>query len=347
MRFNAFEIRSIFSIVFLLLLCTVSFSVKAQDDFDQFLEAGVEDANVLLQAYMEPLVDGVQFGISNGWYNTAKPHKPFGIDITVTASAAFVPDEDLFYNFADLNLTNVRLLNPSDGELPTFFGTDDESRTPEFELVDQPGITFEGPLGINLEDEIGFTAIPVPMAQVGIGIFKNTDLKVRFIPEINFGTEDEASFKMIGFGIMHDIKQHIPGLKLLPFDLSVFAGYTDVTTEIDLSGDLTNQGFTQVGVYDINSFTFQGIISKKFSVLTLYGAVGFNTVRTNLKLLGEYDIDDDGAVDLVDPIDLDFSAGGPRLTGGLRLKLAILTIHGDYTLQEYNTLTVGIGLSVR
>jgi hypothetical protein len=31
----------------------------------------------------------------------------------------------------------------------------------------------------------------------------------------------------------------------------------------------------------------------------------------------------------------------------LRLKLLVLTIHADYTLQKYSTLTMGLGLSIR
>jgi hypothetical protein len=35
------------------------------------------------------------------------------------------------------------------------------------------------------------------------------------------------------------------------------------------------------------------------------------------------------------------------MTAGFRLKLAILTLHTDYTLQKYSCLTVGLGFAVR
>jgi hypothetical protein len=64
---------------------------------------------------------------------------------------------------------------------------------------------------------------------------------------------------------------------------------------------------------------------------------------------GTYDINDDGQVgnNETDPLDLKFSASGLRTTAGFRLKLAVLTIHADYTLQKYKCLTAGIGISVR
>ena len=35
------------------------------------------------------------------------------------------------------------------------------------------------------------------------------------------------------------------------------------------------------------------------------------------------------------------------MTAGMRLKLAIFTLHADYTVQKYDVLTVGFGFSVR
>jgi len=47
---------------------------------------------------VEPIIQSFGYGLANGWYNTAKPHKPAGFDLTATITLAFVPDEDLFYN---------------------------------------------------------------------------------------------------------------------------------------------------------------------------------------------------------------------------------------------------------
>lgn len=319
--------------------------VKAQDDLDQLLEAGIEDASVLIEGYVDPFMVGFGTGLSNGWYNTAKAHKSLGFDLTVTANVAYVPDKDMFFNANGLNLQTVELDDPAypDGNIPTMFGPDAE--TPTFRELNT-GETFEGPSGLGIEDEIGFNAVPVPMAQIGIGIVKNTDLKVRWTPEIDIG--DDGKFKLFGFGVLHDVKQHIPGLKNLPFDLSAFVGYTKMKTTIDFTnGDPTQN---QTGDFEIRTLTVQGLISKKFSVLTFYGGLGFNRVRSDLGINGEYDINDDGDfndANEVNPLSLEFKSGGPRMTLGMRLKLAILTLHADYTLQKYKTLTVGVGFSVR
>ena len=326
-------------------------AVQAQDDFDQLLEAGLEDANTLLEGYVGPALEGFGTGLGNGWYNTAATHKPAGFELTLTASAAYVPDEDLFYTPV---LQNGSII-PSNGRAPTIFGPDTDLPSYEYSYTEETtGETFTGtfqaPEGLNLEDEIGSAFVPVPMLQLGAGIIKNTDLKIRWTPEIDIG--DDGTFKLIGFGIMHDVKQHIPGIKMLPFDLSMFLGYTSVSSEVTFETDGTGSGVNTsngLGEFDVNTLTVQALISKKFSVITFYGGLGFNRVRSELSLKGDYEVSDDfgNSVIYSDPIGIDFKSGGARLTAGIRLKLAIFTLHADYTLQKYNTLTVGFGFSFR
>lgn len=327
----------------------------AQDDFDELLETGIEDATKLIEGYVNPFMKGFGTGLGSGWYNTAKAHKSLGFDITANVSLAYIPDDDLFYNTLSLGLSeNTRLINPADGRAPTMFGPD---ITVEYEYDPDPNgpmsspQVITGPSGLGIEDEVGFNAVPVVMPQIGIGIVKNTDLKVRWLPEITIG--DNGKLNLFGLGVLHDVKQHIPGMKNLPFDLSAFLGFTKVGTDIDLANgamDPNGEPLEQRGEFKINTWTFQALISKKFSVLTLYGGLGFNKVKSELNMVGKYDINDDGDFEdsyEVNPLALDFKAGGPRLTAGMRLKLAILTLHADYTLQEYKTLTVGVGFSVR
>ena len=228
---------------------------------------------------------------------------------------------------------NTTLLGP-DTE-PTFRYTDEETGFSE---------TWVGPGGLNLEEELGKNWVPVPMANLGIGLPKGTDLKLRFTPTIDLG--DDSSLKIYGLGVMHDVKQWIPGIKLLPFDLSGFVGYTKLKLEAYFDPEANPD---QRGIFELNATTLQGVISKKFSVLTLYGGMGYNIARSNLAMKGTYDINDDGQASAqeIDPLDLKFEASGFRTTAGFRLKLAVLTLHADYTLQKYKCLTVGVGISVR
>jgi hypothetical protein len=318
----------------------------AQDDIDQLMNESIDDGRKLVTAYISPFMQSVSLGLNQGWYNTAKPHKIAGVDLTITANAMTIPQSELFFDVNKLGLDVIELDESSQDYplAPTIFGPENE---PVFSYTDeQTGLkeTFVGPGGIDLEGSLGKNWVPVPMAHLGFGLPKGTDVKLRFTPTINLG--DEASLKILGIGVMHDIKQWIPGIKMLPFDLSGFVGYTKLKLESQF--DPENKP-DQVGFFEINSTTIQGLISKKFSVLTLYGGIGYNIAKSNLAMKGHYDINDNGQVDTneTDPLDLKFAASGFRTTAGMRLKLAVFTLHADYTLQKYKCLTVGFGIAVR
>jgi hypothetical protein len=321
----------------------------AQDDVEKLLEEGVEDGRKLIGAYVDPLMKSLSLGLNQGWYNTAKPHKIAGVDLTITVNAMTIPNSDLLFRPDQLGLTQVELAPTVNGVpqsqfVPTILGPD---RTATFQVKGQPSQTFEGPPGLNLEGEIGSNKVPVPMVHLGFGLPKGTDIKFRYIPTLDIG--DDATVKMFGVGVMHDIKQWIPGIKLMPFDLSAFVGYTKFELESLLDAD-NPQNLDQRGVFTMNATTVQALISKKFSVITFYGGLGYNIAKSNIALKGSYDINDDG--DETDqfeknPVDLQFAASGPRATIGTRLKLAVFTFHADYTIQKYKCLTVGFGISVR
>jgi hypothetical protein len=318
----------------------------AQEDVDQLLNESLEDGGKLISAYVSPFMKSVSLGLNQGWYNTAKAHKIAGVDITVTANAMTIPTSELFFDATKLGLQVVELDNTSQDYplAPTIFGPENE---PTFSYTDEDtGVkeTFVGPGGVDLKENVGKNWVPVPMANIGFGLPKGTDLKLRFTPTIQLG--DDSSLKIFGIGIMHDIKQWIPGIKMLPFDLSGFVGYTKLKLESHFDPDNNPD---QSGLFELNATTIQALISKKVSVLTVYGGVGYNIAKSRLAMKGTYDINDNGQADAneVDPLDLKFAASGFRTTAGLRLKLAVFTLHADYTLQKYKCLTVGFGISVR
>lgn len=338
------------------LLFLVNQKAKAQDEFDALLESGAEDAEKYLGKYIEPVFKGVGIGLTNGWYNTAKPHKLFGFDITVTGNLAMVPDKDLVFRFANSDFERIRLESgATSADLPTVLGPKTTENIElvvfdENELPTGTTLSIEALSGLDLEEEVGHNFVPVPMAHLGVGLPKNTELKLRWAPTVN---ADDFEGTIFGFGIMHDIKQWIPSLEESQFNLSGFVGYTKINASYDLTNSDFNKGTNdQVSEYRVRALTIQGLISKdliakKLFEFTVYGAVGFNDTSSELEMLGTYELDE--SVDtLVDPIGLSFSSAGLRGTAGLRMKLlAFLTIHTDYTLQEYNTLTAGVGINIR
>ncbi len=338
------------------LLVLINNTVNAQDEFDVLLEGGVEDTEKYLGNYIEPVLKGASIGLTNGWYNTAKPHKLMGFDITVSANLAFIPAKDLVFRFANSDYSNLQLESGAQSaDLPTAVGPKTTENI-EILIVDNNGnptgtsLSTEALSGIDLENEVGHNFVPLPIANFGIGLPKNTDVKLRVAPTIK---AKDFEGKIFGIGVMHDIKQWIPGIKESSFHLAGFVGYTKISAKYDLTSSQFNNGTNdQESNYSVSAFTIQGIISKdliaaKLFEFTVYGSAGFNKVGSGIDIKGTYELDE-SVNTVVDPIDLSFDSSGPRLGAGFRMKmLAFLTIHADYTIQSFNTLTAGVGINIR
>lgn len=217
-------------------------------------------------------------------------------------------------------------------------------------------LDFEAPSGLDLGTPI--IGAPVPALQLGIGLPKNTEIKLRFLTDFGLLDSDDpdaesGSLSGFGIGVMHDLKQWIPGLKQVPFDFSGFMGYNRFSLKYDINEGSSSESFQGVGEAEMkaSSLTIQGVISKKIAFITPYVGLGYNIASSSIKISGDYtyrDLDTGETITISNPVDLEFDGGStPRLNAGLRIKLLILTIHAEYALQKYQTVTAGIGISIR
>ena len=320
---------------------------SAQIDLSTVLEGGVDDAELFLENYLEPMPAGFGYGLNGGWYNTAKTHKRFGFDISVISSVSFVPTSKEYFTFNNAEYTNIKLTDPSisTAKIPTLLGplsgAGAENNRPLLKFTHSDGnddISISAPPGLGLKEDIGYNVIPSATIQGGIGLFKHTDLKIRYIPEIK---TNDSEFSAFGLGIMHDIKRWLPFINKLPLDMSALIAWNNVKSKVSLNSDEERKQAVQ---FDTNSLTFQLVASKKLSIFTFYGGVGASSFISNVSLLGKYETDNKV---YTDPIDLNFKSETLRSNLGLRIKLLLLTISADYAFQEYSTFTAGIGFSIR
>ncbi len=342
--------KRIFTVISLIVIGFFNIQQTKAQEFETIVTSGITDANTYLKNYMNPFAASLGNGLANGWYNTAKPHKTLGFDLTVNMNFAIIPDAASQFDFNDDTYNNLRLANPSEGSmLPTFTGNTTDTRLEIFGEREIDGETYNfeqeivAPDGFGLSDLPGPLAVPTPTIQLGVGIVKNTDLIIRYTPEINV---DGLSFRSFGFGVKHDFKQWIPGMKLLPFDLSGLVGYNKISTTYQI--DETAGQFAEFGA---SATTIQAIISKKLLFFTPYAGLGLNIVNSNFAMRGDYVFNENTneEVTVTDPIDIAFDgSGGPRFTVGARVKILwVLALNVDYTIQKYNTLSVGVGLNIR
>ena len=179
-------------------------------------------------------------------------------------------------------------------------------------------------------------ALPVPIIQAGIGLIKKTSLDFRYMPMLNIG--DDINVNLYGFGLKHDLLQWIPAIgNAIPMSLSIQAGYSALETKLRFAN------------HDVSlktqATTINLVASKKILILTGYAGVGFNSTKTNFNASTNFNIDN---ISFSESLDIDFESNNDfRANIGLRVNLAVITMHADYTFPKYPTATLGLGVSLR
>lgn len=356
------------SVAFMLLLTTSGFAQF--NKLGSVLSTGVDDANKILGAYISPYANGMGASLSGGWYNTAKVHKLGGFDITITANVVFIPSSDKTFNPNDLNLGD-----PDNGINVIIDGN--ESPTAAGKKEQGPQVTYtKNILGtdvpfaqVNLPKGSNFGYAAMPMIQAGLGLVKETEVMFRYSPEIKYGEGGKVG--LWGVGLKHSVKQWIPALKRLPiFEMSVQGGYTKLASAnaLDFQPEFYTDIATQIinpfpefydnqeMIMDISNTTANLLVSANLPVICIYGGVGVSSTKTNLKFEGFYPIAE--AVSLTevivsestaveDPINQEIKNTDVRLNAGFRIKMAVVTLHFDYTYADYSIATAGLGISFR
>ena len=60
-------LRLFFAVVLITATNLVSAQVTTQNGFEDFVRGGTDDANVLFNYYMMPVMKGIGYGFNNGW----------------------------------------------------------------------------------------------------------------------------------------------------------------------------------------------------------------------------------------------------------------------------------------
>ncbi|HAQ17951.1 MAG TPA: hypothetical protein DCR40_01805 [Prolixibacteraceae bacterium] len=334
----------------------------SQSDVVQFLKGGKNDANALVKAYLNPYAMALGDGLNNGWYNSAATHKLFGFDISVSVSAIQIPQEATTFDLNTIGLTKLTLENPSSHLAPTVAGAD----------VVGPKLIINGPDGkpigsFSTPKGLGLDLVPVPMAQIGFGLLPHTDIIGRYVPEMKYDNSgDEMKIGFWGVGVKHNFQEWVPIIKSLPFDASVFGSYSEVSAQSEISFDpsdyndgnvrITFGSNNQMLKFNTKTTKFGLILSKKFSILTIYGGIGQSTSETTIDLLGKYVIETTAQVggttnvtkdNLEDPIALSFNSNNICMDAGLRIKLAFFSLFGSVNKAEYTSYNAGLSLGFR
>ncbi|WP_299312101.1 DUF6588 family protein [uncultured Aquimarina sp.] len=331
-------------IAFVLLFLSLS-PIFSQQNIDNLLAAGINDAQRFTSDYLNPATDGLMYSMNHGWFNSAKAKKRFGFEISLVVNAAFVGNDNKSFVLDPTNYENLDFRdNPGVARpVATAFGdienvivvVEGESTVPGFPPQDAE---FELPTGLG-ESNINF--VPTAFLQASLGLIKGTEIKARFFPKVK---TNDAEVGFYGFGLQHEITSWLPADKLFPVAISGLIAYTHLDGSYDFTNTNIVQGEDQRFENDTNTWLFQVIGSTKLPVFNVYGGIGYLSGKSSTDLKGTYRVQS-GFVSseiIVDPFSIESEVSGVRGTLGAKVALSFFRVNIDYTFAEYSGLSFGL-----
>ena len=290
----------------------------------------IQDASNFLGAYFSPFSESIGAGLNRGWYNTAKPHKLAGFDVSLSINLITISDE-----LSSFDANSLDNFSSSSSSTPTLLGSGEGAT-----------ISYQGNEFVMPNQNINLKTIPIPTLNAGVGLIKGTEVNLRYIPSYNYdiGFVGKGSIELYGFGLKHDILQWLPLNKLLPFDLSFQGAFSQFNTSFEVE----SQSIRQDVSLDIRATTFNLILSKKFSVVSAYASVGQNTVNSTFTCNTNFKLGSSSTLDFDLPLNIELPKSSEmQASAGVRFQFAIFTLYANQTFSSYPVTSAGIGLSFR
>lgn len=335
-------------IALLLMLCIATISTQAQNDLDALLAAGVEDAERFANDYLAPGTNGLMHSMNANWFNSGESKPLGGFEISIIANAASVKDDGKSFLMNTDLYNNVRFKQGASSQnVATVLGHND----PEI-IVE---ITYDDPIfGSQTEEitlptglaEANVNLVPSAFIQAGIGLFKGTEIKARYVPKID---TDDVTLNMYGVGLQHEFTKWLPADKLLPVAISGLVAYTHLDATYNLTNSSGIQGENQRLENATDTWLFQLIASTKLPVINFYGGIGYIKGTSESDMLGTYRVSNGilTSEDIVDPFSVSSEVASVRGTIGTKLKLGFFRLNAEYHLSEFDAFSVGINFGFR
>ena len=322
--------------LFAVLLALFALTASAQDDLAKQISK-VAGQNAV--SYMSPILAAWGADLNSGFYHSADLHDILGFDVGVKVGAVIVKDEDKVFDlvlpdqvrFGGITLFAGRDYDQVISGAPTALGeaTGKDVKVKSSSPSGLAGQTiFTTPKGFNLK------YAPLIMPQAAIGLPFGLEVIGRFIPNVTL-PQDAGKVNFIGFGIRHSIDQYIP---LIPFDVAIHFMTQKLTISDMNDNKLIGASGTAYGVE----------VSKNLILLTVYGGYQIEKSRWDVE---SYKPDPSLTQFIGTPVTISgFSVDGKntsRFHAGVRLLLAIINVHADYSFATQPVVTAGVGLSIR
>ena len=201
---------------------------------------------------------------SSSWYSSAETIGKFKLDVSVNFNVLPIPKKQKSFVITNDELLTMEIRGATSAEIPTALGGDTDTFF-DFYIDDEAyeWQAFEG---------IKQNIVTHPYLQASIGLWKETDLTLRYSPKV---TINISSYDIFGAAIKHSITQYFR--KDLnspqPIELAILASYSVFNLDLffdevsiePVDPETGSEPLTTINaiVIDADSWLFQLIASKK------------------------------------------------------------------------------------
>jgi len=266
----------------LVALCTLmSFSAFAQlEDVENVLN----DLVFVSQRFVSPAADASVYQSTASWYSTAKGLDLFEIDASIHFNVLPIGGKQKTYDVSNSDFSNLVIRGANSAEVPTALGDDTEV----FYDFTIDGETFEMQAFEGVKENI----IIHPFLQASVGLWKETDLTVRYSPKIKF---DRSDYTILGGAIKHNISQYFRTEGKEGIELAVLASYSRFDLNLgfdDFELKSTDDTTPPLAVFngltiEAQALLVQAIVSRRFEAFEIQGALGYTSSQVDYFIKGE------------------------------------------------------------
>ncbi|PQJ30551.1 hypothetical protein BST92_00725 [Nonlabens arenilitoris] len=266
------------------ILCCVFAFAKAEFSKSQNEDLGnvLTDLLLISDRYVQPAAEASVMQSSAGWYHSANSLDKYKVTIALHANALVFPSSKKNFDINNDDLLNLTIRGDESTTIPTTLGG--EQRTFFDFTIDGEEYEFQAFEGI----DTGFLAYP--FLQVGVGLWQETELLLRYSPNIKI---DKSDYAIYGIGVKHNLSQYFfKGDR--PVELAFLTSYSlfDLNLSFNPYELRSDDNFPPLAVIDgslvdAHAILFQIIASKNYKDWTFSSGVAYNRSWIDYELSGD------------------------------------------------------------
>ena len=248
----------------------------------------VQDMLYISSEYVSSAASASVYQSSSSWYSSAESVGKFKLDVSVNFNILPIPNKQKSFVINNSELLTMEIRGAQSAEIPTALGGHTETFF-DFEIE---GEAYEWQAFEGIKQDV----VAHPYLQATVGLWKETDVTLRYSPKVTINT---SSYDIFGAAIKHNITQYfrkdIEGSN--PIELAVLASYSvfDLDLYFDevaiepIDPETGTEPLTSINsiIIDANSWLFQLIASKKVNKFEFTGSVSYTENDFSYKLGGQ------------------------------------------------------------